>query len=325
MRLHDDNKLFKQAIQFTSQQKGIPEIYIEKDYWVTVALRTIFESSLRDSVVFKGGTSLQKCFSLINRFSEDIDLVIMKHDDESGNFLKRKLKDISQAVSKVLPEVDIDTITHKMGMNRKTAHTYSKEFRGEYGQVRDVIIIESTWLGYHEPFVKKNINSFISEMMINTGQSHMIEKYNLHSFEVNVLSPKRTLVEKIMSLIRFSYSESPLIDLSAKIRHVYDLHQVLQDKYLQEFFDSNEFDGLLLQVAKDDVVSFKSNNKWLANHPSEALIFNDLGNVWNNLESAYNGDFKKMVFGFFPASEDVFETLNLIKRRLVTVEWKVDV
>ena len=42
-------------------------------------------------------------------------------------------------------------VTHKVGMSRKTAHKYSKEFTGDYGQIRDVIIVEATWLGYFEP------------------------------------------------------------------------------------------------------------------------------------------------------------------------------
>jgi len=58
MKLHNDTKLFKQAIQATSQHKGLLEIYVEKDYWVTFVLHIIFHSELRDSVVFKGGTAL---------------------------------------------------------------------------------------------------------------------------------------------------------------------------------------------------------------------------------------------------------------------------
>ncbi len=51
-----------------------------------------------------------------------------------------------------MPEVFIEGITRKMGMNRKTAHSYIKEFKGDYGQIWDVIILESSWLGYHEPY-----------------------------------------------------------------------------------------------------------------------------------------------------------------------------
>ena len=71
--------------------------------------------------------------------------------------LKSKLKAVSTVVETVLPEVDVEGITHKMGMNRKTAHSYNKEFKGDYGQVRDVIILESTWLGYYEPYTTKSI------------------------------------------------------------------------------------------------------------------------------------------------------------------------
>ena len=67
-------------------------------------------------------------------------------------------KKISKVVADVLPEVEIPELTQKMGMNRKTAHTYAKEFKGSYGQVRDVIVVEATWLGYFEPYTTKTIS-----------------------------------------------------------------------------------------------------------------------------------------------------------------------
>ena len=80
MNLLEDQELFKQAISVTAQLMKIPEIYIEKDYWVTLALKTIFESGLSSDTVFKGGTALSKCYKLIERFSEDIDLVVIKEE-----------------------------------------------------------------------------------------------------------------------------------------------------------------------------------------------------------------------------------------------------
>jgi len=128
--------------------------------------------------------------------SEDIDLVVLRREGETDNKLKTKIKMISNVVSEVLPEVEVATITHKMGMNRKTAHTYSKEFDGNYGQVRDVIILESTWLGYYEPYTTRKLNSFIGEMMLNNGQIAIAEDNGLMPFEVRVLEPIRTLCEK---------------------------------------------------------------------------------------------------------------------------------
>lgn len=54
MRLHENKELFRQAVQFTAQQKGVPEIYIEKDYWVTFALNAIFNNEIGEETVFKG-------------------------------------------------------------------------------------------------------------------------------------------------------------------------------------------------------------------------------------------------------------------------------
>ena len=105
MNLHENKQLFRQAIQFTAQQMNIPDIYIEKDYWVTFVLHTIFHNGIGKESVFKGGTSLSKCFGLIERFSEDIDLVVLRRKEESNNKLSNKIQEISKVVSDVLPEV----------------------------------------------------------------------------------------------------------------------------------------------------------------------------------------------------------------------------
>ena len=108
------------------------------------ALHTIFHHEIGKETIFKGGTSLSKCFGLIKRFSEDIDLVVLRRKGESNNQLTNKIKKISNVVADVLPEVKKAEVTQKMGMNRKTAHTYAKEFKGDYGQIRDVINVEAT-------------------------------------------------------------------------------------------------------------------------------------------------------------------------------------
>lgn len=302
MKLHQDKNLFRQAVQFTSDQMRIPTMYIEKDYWVTYALFNIFNEDIGSDTIFKGGTALSKCYNVIERFSEDIDLVVLRREGESNNKLTTKIKTISKVVSNVLPEIKIAGLTHKMGMNRKTAHSYSKEFKGDYGQVRDAIVIEATWLGYFEPHTTKKICSFVGQMMIDNAQTEIASENNLLPFEVLVLEPIRTICEKIMSLVRFSYSENPTEELKKKIRHIYDLHQLLLKKEFLEFFNSVKFDDMLIKVAHDDVISFKNNNKWLKHHPSLSLIviFQNSEKVWCDLKSIYETDFKNLVYGKFP-------------------------
>jgi len=84
MNLHENKKLFNEAVRSTAEYMGLQEIFIEKDYWVTLALKAILKSEHGSKVVFKGGTSLSKCYKLIERFSEDIDLVLLKSDTESS-------------------------------------------------------------------------------------------------------------------------------------------------------------------------------------------------------------------------------------------------
>jgi len=61
----------------TAARKGVFPAIIEKDFWVCWTLSRLFaDEHLSRLLMFKGGTSLSKVFNLIERFSEDIDLII---------------------------------------------------------------------------------------------------------------------------------------------------------------------------------------------------------------------------------------------------------
>lgn len=325
MKLHLNNELFVDMVQLTAETLSIKDIYVEKDYWVTNALFAIFSNEIGKDTVFKGGTALSKCFKVIERFSEDIDLVVLRREGETDSKLKSKIKAISLIVNTILPEVTIEGITHKMGMNRKTAHAYNKKLLGDFGQIRDVIILESSWLGYYEPYTAKSIISLVGQMMLDNKQFDIAKEYGLLPFDLLTLEPVRTICEKIMSLVRFSYGENPIDELKKKIRHTYDLHQLLKHDELLEFFYSYSFEQLFLKVANDDVKSFKNNNKWLSYHPNEALIFKELDNVWGELKTIYNGDFKNLVYGELPKEKEVFGTLKMIKERLNIISWTIKI
>ncbi len=287
-------------------------------------MNTIFNYEIGKDIVFKGGTSLSKYFGIVERFSEDIDLVVLRKDNETDSKLKSKLKAISKRIDLILPEIEIENISKKKGMNRKTAHAYEKIFNGNFGQIREVIILESTWLGHHKPFTFKTVQSFIGQMMLKNNQAEYAIQYGLMPFEVRVLEPTRTLCEKIMSLVHFSYTQDPIDDLKQKIRHTYDLHQLLQQPEFSNFLASNQFEEMLIKVANDDLTSFKNNNKWLAFHPSEALMFKNLETVWKELIPVYTNSFSNMVYGELPKQSEVFNSLAVIKERLKSIAWNIN-
>jgi hypothetical protein len=322
MRLHENKLQFRDAILVTAQRMNIQPEFIEKDYWLTYSLYLIFQHDIGNETVFKGGTALSKCYGIIERFSEDIDLVILRSKEETPTKLKRKLKQITEVVAEQFEELPLPGITNKMGMIRKVAFDYEKEFKGSFGQVRDVLIIEATWLGRFEPFTTQKIATYIFDMLQHTNQLEVATEYQLHPFEVQVLHVNRTICEKIMSLVRFSYSNNPIEDLQNKIRHAYDIYQLLQIEEVQQFFYSSDFDHMMHLVAQDDFESFKSNNEWLNRHPKEAIIFKDVHTIWPQLESTYLNEFRTLVFGTLPPSSAILETLLSISKRLNGINWR---
>lgn len=61
----------------TAQKMGLNEAIVEKDFWVCLTLDYLFhDCEWKDAFTFRGGTSLSKCYGLIKRFSEDIDLIL---------------------------------------------------------------------------------------------------------------------------------------------------------------------------------------------------------------------------------------------------------
>jgi len=80
---------------------------------------------------------------------------------------------------------------------------------------------------------------------------------------------------------------------------------------------------MLLRVANDDIVSFKNNNEWLANHPSKAIIFSKTADTWNKIKDVYKGSFSELVFGELPDEKEILKTLTNISDRLKNVEWNI--
>ena len=73
--LPDDDR--KELFRNTADKMGLNDAIVEKDFWVCFTLDYLFHCCpWKDSITFKGGTSLSKAFNLISRFSEDIDLIL---------------------------------------------------------------------------------------------------------------------------------------------------------------------------------------------------------------------------------------------------------
>lgn len=325
MKLHEYKEPFRNAIRAAAEHYQIAEIFIEKDYWVTYALKQIFSNpKSKDITVFKGGTSLSKCHKIIERFSEDIDLVIITDEADGSNVIKRKLKLVTEAVSAPLSYVPEHRIENKKGKIRKLVYSYNKSgMDGSFGHVRDEIVVEVSSYGSPHPSSAVEIHSMITGLIATTGNVDLIQKYELEPFKVITLDIERTFCEKIISLVRFSYTDNPIQNLADKVRHTYDLHQLLKLDQIQQFLKSIGFEAMLNQVGRDDDKAIPNDKEWLKSHPKDALFFADLESVWGKIKSTYNGTFKELLTGELPDDEEMLKSLKGIKKRVSEINWQI--
>jgi predicted nucleotidyltransferase component of viral defense system len=126
MTLHENEEAFNDAIRAASEQLGIRDVFVEKDYWVTLILKRLSQSDFKNKVIFKGGTSLSKVHKLINRFSEDVDLAILKSEGQTETQQRVMIRRVEKEITSGLTEIEIPNLTSKQKNFRKTAYNYNR-------------------------------------------------------------------------------------------------------------------------------------------------------------------------------------------------------
>lgn len=317
MNMHEDKSTFRDAIIATSQNLGIREVYIEKDYWVTYALKNLANSEYKDVVIFKGGTSLSKALHLIERFSEDIDLALVIPEGASGNQIKKLISEAQKAVAGNIPEIEIDGITRKFSKFRKTVHQYERVTEeSNYGQASDKLLIEVNSFANPNPHSPQKIQSYIAKYLLEIGQSDLVTFYELEHFEINVLQLERTFTEKILGLIRASHHRNPIEELRNKIRHVYDLERILRKEGITEFLCSLAFFEKVNEVKNDDSSNHEFSGDWINRPLMSSIFFKEIEKTWKQLEFTYFNDFAPLVYGVLPNSNEIIRTLKMISIRM---------
>ena len=99
MKLHKHKEEFEQLIAIVSNHIGIPADAVRRDYYIVMLLKNLQDSEYADMCIFKGGTSLSKCYpESINRFSEDIDLTFIPVAALNNKRYSKALKRIEDTI-----------------------------------------------------------------------------------------------------------------------------------------------------------------------------------------------------------------------------------
>ena len=316
MRLHEDTEVFSELVQATADAVGLPQIYIEKDYWVTKALKHLSESIYVNDVVFKGGTSLSKAYRLVERFSEDIDLAVFA-GEKGDSARKVLLKGVETAVASGLDEIKDDPRVSKGSKYRKTVYQYPRSIDGSaFGQASPDILIEVNAFTHPEPYELRQIQTLIAETLPILGRADLIADFGLEHFSINVLSVRRTLVEKMLGIIKDSYSENPVDRLSVRIRHLYDICLILRQDEYRAFVQGEEFKLLCEICIADEKAGFSLQADCFEKPLSDAPLFSAFEKWRPTLENTYRGIFADLVFGEMPDMDEIRHALGFLHENL---------
>jgi len=158
----------------------------------------------------------------------------------------------------------------------------------------------------------------IADMLMTENREDLIEQYALYPFELNVLSINRTLIEKLLGLIKDSYSDNPITQLRARIRHLYDITMILRNEEYRHFIESNEFESLCKLCIEDESETWNNEKShWLKTPLNKAPLFRNIDTWWSELRSTYEDIFADLVYGDLPKFEEIKDTLDYVQANLV--------
>lgn len=236
---------FDQAILRAEEHfrgRGLRPAIIEKDYYVTEALRVIAQTT-GERIIFKGGTSLSKGWNLIDRFSEDIDLFLdpLAFKPPLGKQgIDRELKRLRDAIGKHPALTFVREESHTIGgFGRSDRFSYEQRFGGP-GEVASRVLLESGTASGREPTADMPIRSYLADFLQATGQT--LGAGDEQPFTMRLLHFRRTFVEKLFAIhAKVELLKRDGRPIGGYARHYYDLYQLAGQPEVVAMLRSDEY------------------------------------------------------------------------------------
>ena len=245
-----------------------------------------------------------------DNFSEDIDVAIAEAWTLSGNQLKNLIRRTAKNMTARLEEIVIPGVTSKGSHYHKAFYAYPRAVATEQiGAIKaGQLLVEINSFANPYPSQKCTLSSFLTDFIIQSGNESLIEQYEMQPFEVIVLDKRRTLIEKLVSLLRCSLADNPMPELSAKIRHFYDLYFLLHDTETHTYLQSADLKALF----DHDQQEFEKPDGWQGKTMGDSPLLADFHAVWNNLQSLYLRELPDLAYQEIPSAEEIEDSLITI-------------
>ena len=211
-----------------------------------------------------------------------------------------------------LQEMDLPGFTSKGSHYHKAYYSYPRAIDTlQVGAIKaGQLLVEINSFANPYPFQKCKLQSFLTEFLQKTGNENLIVEFDMQPFDVNVLDRRRTLTEKLVSLLRCSLADSYMLELTAKIRHFYDLHFLLNDIETQDYLRSDAFRLDFNNLFAQDQQRFDKPEGWQSKNIMDSPIINDLHNVWTVLSNVYAKELPELAYKEIPTIESVENSME---------------
>lgn len=302
----------------TARKMNVQEAIVEKDYWVCFVLNYLFSMcKWKEAFAFKGGTSLSKCFSLIQRFSEDIDLIIdwrvlgytkdepweMRSKTQQDKFNKESNQKVIEFLRKdFIEQIIIDfkkTLDDEFSIKiddddqQTVLFEYPKVFKSEY--LSQSIRLEIVALAAWTPSEMVGILPYVAEQYPRL--------FNSDKINIKTVSPERTFWEKA-TILHHEANRPDSLDMPKRYaRHYYDLYCIGNSRYKEQVLSDIEQLGKVVRFKEKFYprkwADYKSATKEKIRLLPDVYRFKELKDDYENM--------KEMFFGEYPEFEDVMK------------------
>jgi len=308
----------------TAQAMGITPAAAEKDFWIVWVLMQLFSlPEWADRLRFKGGTSLSKAYGIIQRFSEDIDLILdwtgLSEQDPQAPRSKTqqgKLNDrINEEAQKLIQGPLLTAIQEavspacQVALDRADPHTINIEYPALFapGYLRPVVRLEIGPLAAMLPMEQCRVQSYAAE--------HFSRVFQEPSIQVPTIRAERSFWEKLTILHAEAHrpEDKPLPPRYA--RHYYDVYRLANSQYAEQ--------ALVDTPLLAEVVAFKEKFYpvgWASYSTAtpQGLQLLPAGVHKDALKRDYAA-MAEMIFGEIPEFDQLIDTLNDLQTRIHNV------
>lgn len=323
----------KSVYESVAIKVGLPAQVIEKDFWVTAILQTVFTLPVAKQLVFKGGTSLSKGWKLIERFSEDIDIAVdpIMLGVPEGDLTKKQIKKLRKTSSLFVLEqltpmiceevqreglhsfITVDAQPNGEGDNtypepRQIYLHYKSVFDKALTYLRPDVVLEVSARSLIEPTEPIQIKSILGEHLPVLPLTDSV---------IHTAIPAKTFLEKVFLLHElFSVPGHGMI-AEHKSRHLYDLYIMMN----KDFAKKAVIDDILWESIRHhreiytsvrDIDYTPDVRKRLRLIPREDIL-----DTWR---ADYDAMKESMIYGNKPSFDELLEGMSELQREFREIQ-----